>query len=90
MKAESIEQVSDVSSPKSLSESKVKNAKKVSSKVKMCVYFKEMECRIPICDLKACEKCNEGYVFCTRVNFIKNMLQKILMFFISFIVMREL
>jgi len=90
MGTESIEQIADVSSPKSLSESKVKNAKKVSLKAKMCVYFKDMECRIPFCDLKACEKCNEGYIFCTRVNFIKNMLQRILMFFVGLIIVSEL
>ena len=90
MGAGSIEQISDVSSPKSVSESKVKNAKKISSNIKMCVIFKDMECRIPVCDMKVCEKCGEGAVFCTRVNFIKNMLQKILVFLISFIVISEL
>jgi len=90
MEAEAIEQIKDVSSPKNISGSKVKNTKKVSSAVKMCVIFKDMECRIPICDLKACEKCNEGYIFCTRVNFIKNMLQRILMFFVGLIIVSEL
>ena len=90
MGTEAIEQISDVSSPKSVSGSKVKNTKKVSSAVKMCIIFKDMECRIPLCDLKACEKCNEGYVFCTRVNFIKSMLQKVLLFFLGFMILSEL
>ena len=90
METQAIEQVADVSSAKSVSGSKVKNTKKITSTAKMCVMFKDMECRIPVCDLKACEKCNEGYVYCTRVNFIKNMLQKILSFIIAFIVIFEI
>jgi hypothetical protein len=90
MGTEAIEQISDVSSPKNVSGSKVKNAKKISSSIKMCTIFKDMECRIPVCDLKACEQCNDGYVYCTRVNFIKSMLQKILLFFLGFIIISEL
>ena len=90
MGTEAIEQISDVSSPKNVSGSKVKNTKKIAQGAKMCVFFKDMECRIPLCDLKACEKCNEGSVFCTRVSFIKSMLQKILLFFLGFIIISEL
>ena len=90
MQAESIEQIINVSSPRSASESKVKNSKKVFVSARMCIYFKDMECRIPICDMKACEKCNEGYVYSTRVNFIKSMIQKILLFFMSLIIISEL
>jgi hypothetical protein len=89
MDAESIEQVADVSSPKSIGGAKVKNLKKIRSDVRMCIYFKDMECRIPVCDLKICEKCSEGHIFCTRVNFIKSMLQKVLLFLISFILFAE-
>lgn len=89
METESIEHVADVSSPKSLGGSKVKNTKKILAGAKMCVYFKDMECRIPFCDMKACEKCNEGYIFCTRVNFIKGMLNKILLFFIGIVLFFE-
>ena len=90
MQAEGIEQIIDVGSPRSASESKVKNSKKVFASTHMCVYFKDMECRIPMCDMKACEKCNEGYVYCTRVNFIKSMVSKILMFFVALIIISEL
>ena len=90
MQTQAIEQVADISSTKSVNGSKVKNTKKLISPSKMCVMFKDMECRIPVCDLKACEKCNEGYVYCTRVNFIKNMLQKILSFVIALIVISEI
>jgi len=90
MGMEAIEQISDVSSPKNVSGSKVKNSKKISSTVKMCAIFKDMECRIPVCDLKACEQCNDGYVYCTRVNFIKSMLQKILFFFMGILIISEL
>jgi hypothetical protein len=83
METEGIEQVADVSSPKSVSGSKVKNTKKILAGAKMCVYFKDMECRIPVCDMKACEKCSEGHIFCTRVNFIKSMLKRILLFIIG-------
>ncbi len=89
MDAESIEQVADVSSPKSIGGSKVKNLKRIRAGAKMCVYFKDMECRIPVCDLKVCEKCSEGNIFCTRVNFIKSMLQRILLLLISFILFAE-
>jgi hypothetical protein len=90
MQTENIEQIAGLTSPRSVNESKVKNSKKISSSVKMCVFFKDMECKIPFCDMKACEKCNEGYVYCTRINFIKSMVQKILLFFISFIIVSEL
>ncbi|MFH1710408.1 MAG: hypothetical protein ABH860_04975 [bacterium] len=90
MRAEGIEQISETSSIMSVSESRVKNARKIFSSAKMCAFFKDMECRIPVCDLKACEKCNEGHVYCTRVSFIKNMIQKVLLFFIGFIIISEL
>jgi len=90
MGTEAVEQIKDVVSPKNVSGAKVKNAKKVVLGSKMCVIFKDMECRIPVCDLKACEQCNDGYVYCTRVNFIKSMLQKILLFFLGFIIISEL
>lgn len=90
METEGIEQIADVSSTKSVSGSRVKNLKRIRPGGRMCVFFKDMECRIPVCDLKACEKCNEGYIYCTRVNFIKNMLQRILMFFIGLIIFSEL
>jgi hypothetical protein len=82
--------IKDVTSPKNVSGAKVKNAKKTSSGIKMCAVFKDMECRIPVCDLKACGQCNDGYVYCTRVNFIKSMLQKILFFFLGILIITEL
>jgi hypothetical protein len=82
--------IKDVTSPKNVSGAKVKNAKKAAYAVKMCAIFKDMECRIPVCDLKACGQCNDGYVYCTRVNFIKNMLQKVLLFFVAIIIISEL
>jgi hypothetical protein len=90
MGTEGIEQIADVSSPKSVGGSKVKNSKRILAGAKMCVYFKDMECRIPVCDMKVCEKCNEGYIFCTRVNFIKSMLNRILLFFIGIVLFFEL
>jgi hypothetical protein len=89
MAIENIEQVADVGSPRSVNESKVKHTKKIHLDSKMCVIFKDMECRIPICDMKACAQCNEGYVYCTRVNFIKDMLQKIFLFLLMFILFTD-
>ena len=82
--------IKDVTSPKNVSGAKVKGAKKALYAVKMCSVFKDMECRIPVCDLKACGQCNDGYVFCTRVSFIKSMLQKILFFFLGILIITEL
>lgn len=85
MGPETVEQVHEVNSARSIGQAKVKNAKKIAVAAKMCVYFKDTECRIPVCDMKVCEKCPEGNVYCTRVAFIKNMIQKILMFVFCFI-----
>ena len=90
MQPENIEQVADVPSPKSVSGGRVKNMKKIRLDAKMCVYFKDMECRIPFCDMKACEQCNSGYIYCARVTFIKNMLQRVLSFFICLMIFAEL
>jgi hypothetical protein len=89
MAIENIEQVADVGSPRSVNESKVKHTKKLRPDLKMCVFYKDMECRIPVCDMKACGQCNEGYVYCTRVNFIKDMLQKIFLFLLMFILFTD-
>jgi hypothetical protein len=89
MGMENIEQIADVESPKSVGETRVKNTKKIFRDVKMCLIYKDMECRIPVCDMKACEKCNNGHVYCTRVAFIKNMLQKVFMFLMVLLVISE-
>lgn len=85
MGPENIEQVHEISGARSVGQTKVKNTKKILVAAKMCVYFKDTECRIPVCDMKACEKCPEGSVYCTRVAFIKSMLQKILVFLFCFL-----
>ena len=90
MEAEHIGQITDVTSPKSVSGGKVKNMKKVRLDAKMCVYIKDMECRIPACDMKVCEKCNSGFAYCERVTFIKNMLQRVLAFLICLLLFTEL
>lgn len=91
MNAENIEIVAEVPAAKSLSQSKVKNFKRAMSVTgKMCVYFKDMECRIPMCDMKACEKCTEGSTYCTRVTFIKNLVKKILIFFACLLIFTEI
>lgn len=90
METEAIEQVADVPAAKSLSQSRVKNAKRIVSSGKMCVYFRDMPCRTPVCDMKICEKCPEGGAVCLRINFIKRMVQKILIFIIGLIVFSEL
>jgi len=89
MDSEEIEHVSEIASSKSLNKVRVNNSKKMSSIVKMCVYLKDMECRIPICDMKICEKCPEGFVYCTRVDFIRNMIKKVLVIFLCFLVFLE-
>ncbi len=89
MDAEKIELVSDVVSAKAVSETKVKNDKKVVLAGKPCVYFKDMECRIPLCDMDVCSKCDQGFAYCTRVNYIKSMIQRILMFIIACICISE-
>ncbi len=95
MLSENIEQnighISDVPLAASVNESKIKDKKKVHAEpnVKMCKYFKDTPCKIPFCDMKACEQCNEGYVYCTRVNFIKNLLSKVFVFFIGFLIFTE-
>lgn len=83
-------QIADVPHATALSQSRVRNAKRVGIKGKPCIYFKDMLCRTPMCDMKICEKCPEGGAVCLRINFIKNMLQKILIFFISLIFLSEL
>jgi len=90
MDTQAIEQIADVPPAKSLSQSKVRVAKKVVPSGKMCVYFRDMQCRSPVCDMKICEKCPEGGAVCLRINFIKSMLQKILIFFITLIFISEL
>ena len=85
MGPEIIEQVREVRGARSVNQAKVKTAKKITVAAKMCVYMKDTECRMPVCDMKICEKCPEGHVYCTRVAFIKNMIQKILMFVFCFI-----
>ena len=91
MEPEKIGQISDIPLTASVNESKIKDEKKTVTMTngKKCVYFKDMVCRIPICDMKACEKCSEGYIYCTRVNFIKSLIQKVLMFFICFLIISE-
>ena len=90
MDAEKIEQVTDVVSAKAVNDSKIKNEKKAVFSGKMCVYYKEMECRIPLCDMDLCSKCSEGYAFCSRVNYIKNMIAKILLFVLALITLSEI
>jgi hypothetical protein len=82
---EVIDRIHEVSGARSIGQAKVKNAKKIIVAAKMCVYFKDTECRIPVCDMKVCEKCPEGHVYCTRVAFIRTMVQKILLFVFCFI-----
>jgi len=90
MDAELVEHIKEVPSAKPLNGSRVKNSKKISISVKMCVYFKDMECRVPVCDMKVCEKCPEGGVYCTRVSFIRSMVSKILSFLFILIFLSEI
>jgi len=91
MEPENIGQISNIPLTASVNESKIKDEKKTTTLTngKKCIYFKDMLCRIPVCDMQACEKCNEGYIYCTRVNFIKSLLQKVLMFFICILIFSE-
>lgn len=41
-------------------------ASKVSNR--LCMYFKNIICRIPFCDLEVCSKCPKGYVYCATGN----------------------
>jgi hypothetical protein len=90
MDTEKIEQISDIVSAKAVNGSKVKNTKKAETNGRMCVYFKDMVCRIPLCDMDACSKCSEGSQYCMRVSYIKSMIQRILLFILAFICVSEL
>jgi len=92
MENQSLEQIriSDIPQAMPLADSKVRNSRRVTIKGKPCIYFKDMECRTPMCDMKICEKCPEGGAVCLRINFIKSMLQKILIFFIGLIFLSEI
>lgn len=85
-----IAHISDIPRAMPMSGSKVKDMKRVALKGKPCIYFKDMQCRAPVCDMKACEKCPEGTFLCARINFIKRMVQRILMIFVSMIFLFEL
>jgi hypothetical protein len=90
MEIEKIEQVSDVVSAKAVNDGKVKNEKKAVFSGKPCAIFKDMECRIPLCDMDVCSKCSEGFAYCSRVNYIKSLIQRILMFVVAFLCISEL
>jgi hypothetical protein len=90
MEMEGMELVSDVPSMKKISDSRVKNSKRAAITVKMCVYFKDKECRVPVCDMTICQKCPEGHGFCQRVSFMRNMVQKVLLFLASFLMVSGL
>jgi len=90
MENQPIEQITDVPLTMPLSHSRVKNAKHVAIKGKPCIYFKEMQCRAPVCDLEICERCPEGGAYCTRINFIKKLVQKILMLIVGFFILSDL
>lgn len=90
MEIDAIELVSDVPSMKKISESRVRNFKKVAVAVKMCVYFKDKECRVPVCDMTICQKCPEGHGFCQRISFVRKMVQKVLLFLAAFLIAAEL
>ena len=78
MGIENIEQVADVVATKSLDHARVKQTKKVPATAKQCIYFKDVECRAPLCDMEACQKCPEGHGFCSRTLLIKRMVQKLM------------
>jgi hypothetical protein len=91
MEPENIGHISDIPLAASVNESKIKDEKKTTTMTngRKCIYFKDMVCRIPVCDMKACEKCSEGSIYCTRVNFIKSLIQKVLMVFIGILIFSE-
>jgi hypothetical protein len=84
MTTTSVEIVSDVISAKPLHDSRIKPSKKTEIAIKKCAFIKDMECRLPVCDMKVCEKCPEGHVYCTRIAFIKSLISKVLLLFICF------
>jgi hypothetical protein len=90
MQIENMELVSDVPSMQKMSGARVKNSKKAAFTAKMCVYFKDTECRAPVCDLSICQKCPEGHGFCQRVSFMRKMVQKVLLFLAVFLIAAEL
>ena len=87
MDIENIEHIAveDVVATKSLNNSPVKMKKQVPATAKPCVYFKDVECRAPMCDMEVCQKCPEGHGFCDRTLLIKRMIQRVMLFFIGFI-----
>jgi hypothetical protein len=86
----SIELIHDVPMTKPLDGAKVKNMKKINRMTKTCVFFKDMECRAPVCDMEVCQKCSEGYGHCTRVALMKSMIQRVLLLIVSFLLFSEL
>ncbi len=83
MHPEAIEQVTEVPATKNMSGAKVKNAKKVVATAKPCIYFPDVECRAPVCDMEVCQRCPEGHGFCSRTLLLKRMIQRVLMFLVA-------
>ena len=81
MEIENIEQIKDIVKMDSPSQSKLRSKKAVNKvSFKPCIYFNDVECRIPVCDMETCEKCPKGYIYCMDVkpNYLKQMLHKII------------
>lgn len=47
---------------------------------RLCMYFKNIICRVPFCDLEVCAKCPKGYVYCAtgNPNPLKKMLHRVI------------
>jgi hypothetical protein len=84
-----IEQIGDVPRTMPMGESRVRNAKKVTLKGKPCVYFKDMECRAPVCDMDVCSKCPEGTGICMNMDFMKKMIKRISIFILTLLLFSD-
>ena len=90
MENQQIEQVSDVPMTTPLGEAKVKNTKRVAMKMKPCIYFKDMDCRAPVCDMDVCSKCPEGTGICMNMDFMKKMIKRVSMFLLTLLILSDL
>lgn len=89
MGAENIERIGDVMAAKPLNDTRIKASKKVPATAKQCLYFKDIECRAPLCDMEMCQKCPEGHGFCSRTILLRQLVSRVLMFIVCFLVFAD-
>ncbi|MFC1767597.1 hypothetical protein ACFLZ2_03480 [Candidatus Margulisiibacteriota bacterium] len=92
METDNIEQVKEVAKINSTCDSKLEKKTKKINKTggAPCIYFDDMLCRTPFCDLEICSKCPQGGIYCTDKvpNPLRKLLHKVIglaMFFAAFL-----